>query len=173
MKKSIITFIFLFAILNCLFAQKVYTSLTINAGTTICLTQSKNYTPGVHAGAIFAYGVSKKKNDAVTVAVAYQTIKFKFAQSGGLNMTDIKFGYRFFPSSKTAVYLHPNLGIGFFSGSYGGKQANVNAGVALGFLPKVGSGNLNVFAAFNRFRFNPGLSLLHLGVGYQFNFKGK
>ena len=123
--------------------------------------------------AIFAYGVSSNKNDAITAGISHSTIKFKFAPTGGLNMTDIKIGYRFFPSAKAAVYLHPNIGVGFFSGDYGGKQAKVNTGVVLGFLPKIGNGNLNLFAAFNQFRFNPGLSLLHLGVGYQFNFKSK
>lgn len=173
MKKIITTSLLLLVINYCTLAQKGTISAGINAGTTIVITEAKNYTPGLHLGAIVAYGVSNEKNDALTVGVGYHTIKFKFATSGGLNMVDIKIGYRFFPSAKAAVYFHPNAGVGFFTGYYGEKKANVNLGMALGYLPKVGKGNLNIFAAYNKFSFSPALSLLHLGVGYQFNFKGK
>jgi hypothetical protein len=173
MKKITIASLLLLAISYCALAQKGNTSLLINAGTAIPLLEAKNYSPGLHLGAIFAYGISNEKNDALTVGIGYHTIKFKLAGSGSLNMADVKIGYRFFPSAKAAVYFHPNAGVGFFTGNNGGKQANINFGMALGYLPKVGKGNLNIFAAYNKFSFSPALSLLHLGMGYQLNFKGK
>ncbi len=162
-------FMFVFAV-NSL-AQKGNVAVSINGGTNVSLTQSKAYKPGIYIGTIAAYGVSNTKSDAFTFGVAHQTIKFNYAPTGGLNMTDIKIGYRFFPSAKADFYFHPTVGIGFFTGAYGGKKLQVNTGAAIGYLIKVGNGAINIFAAFNQFRFNPSLSLVNSGIGYQFNIK--
>ncbi len=170
MKYSILSFFMAASAVN-IYAQKSNLALSINGGTNVSLTQSKAYKPGIFLSTIVAYGVSKTKNDAITFGVAHQTIKFNYAPTGGLNMTDIKIGYRFFPSAKAAFYLHPTVGIGFFSGAYGGKKIQVNTGAAVGYLIKIGNGGINIFAAFNQFRFSPSLSLVNSGIGYQFNIK--
>lgn len=171
MKKITITTFLLIAINNYTKAQKSNLALSINGGTNVSLTQSKAYKPGIYLSTIAAYGVSDTKSDALTFGVAHQTIKFNYAPTGGLNMTDIKVGYRFFPSAKADFYFHPTVGIGFFSGAYGGKKLQVNTGAAIGYLIKIGNGGINIFAAFNQFRFNPSLSLVNSGIGYQFNIK--
>lgn len=153
-------------------AQKGMVSALVNFGTTITLTESSYYKPGLHLGGIFAYGVSKEKSDALTLGAGYHTFKNKLLTNDVVKMMDIKIGYRFFPSEKAHVYLHPNIGTGFFADG-SGSNANVAVGVALGYMPNLGNGNLNVFAAYNKMSFNSGVSLLNLGAGYQFNFKGK
>ena len=171
MKKITIISLLLIATSNYIFAQKGTVSALVNAGTTITLTESSFYKPGVHLGAMVGYGVSAEKNDALTFGAGYHTFKNKRITSDVVKMMDIKLGFRFFPSAKAAVYLHPNLGVGFFADGSGGK-ANAAAGVTLGYLPKIGNGNLNIFAGYNKISFSPDISLLNLGIGYQFNFKG-
>ena len=173
MKKIASPVILLLLFSNALVAQKGTIAMSINAGSTTSLTQSASYKYGIHLSSIFSCGVSSTKNDAATFGVGYHTIKFKYTPTGGLNMLDFKIGYRFFPSAKVPIYLHPNAGVGFYTGDYGGKKAQGNLGITLGYLPNVGNGNINVFAAYNNFRFSPNLSLLHLGLGYQFKLKGK
>jgi hypothetical protein len=171
MKKIITSFVLI--LINCsTFAQKANTSAGINAGTTIPLSESSFYKPSLHAGAIFGYGVRQEKNDALTLGAGYHTFVNKRFTNDVVKMVDIKIGLRFFPSAKTPIYIHPNIGTGFFADGRGGK-AGVAAGIAIGFLPKVGKANINVFAAYNKMSFSQGVSLLNLGVGYQFNFKGK
>lgn len=172
MKKKTILLILLILVGNYIIAQKRSTSLELNAGTTLPLTESSFYKPGIYLGAIFSYGVRSEKNDALTFGAGYHTFKNKKLTSDVVKMMDIKAGFRFFPSSKTPIYLHPNVGIGFFADGSGGK-ANPAAGLTLGYSPKIGTGNLNVFAAYNKMSFSSGLNLLNLGIGYQFNFKAK
>lgn len=160
-------------VVNCsnVYAQKGSMLLSVNAGVNISLTQSYAYKPGFCVSSIFGYKVNAA--DAITAELAHQTIKFKFVPSGGLNMTNLKFGYRFFPSVKVPIYFHPDLGLGFFSGDYGGKKIQVNTGIKLGYFPKASNGNLNIFTAINQFRFNPSLSLFNAGIGYQFGLSSK
>jgi hypothetical protein len=170
--KKIITAFVLIVINFPTFAQKANISASINAGTTIPLSESSFYKPGSHAGAIFGYGVRREKNDAFTLGAGYHTFVNKRFANDIVKMMDIKIGLRFFPSAKTPIYIHPNIGTGFFADGRGGK-ANVAAGISIGYLPNIGKGSLNVFAAYNKMSFSQGVSLLNLGVGYQFNFKCK
>ncbi len=170
-KYTLVCFLFI-TICNSIIAQKSIPSFLINTGTTITLTGSSFYKPGLHLGGIFGYGISSKKNDALTIGAGYHSFVNKRITSDVVKMIDIKAGFRFFPSAQVAVYLHPNAGIGFFADGSGGK-ANTSAGVAVGYLPKIGNDNLNIFAAFNKIGFTSGVSLLNLGLGYQFNFRAK
>lgn len=150
-------------------AQKGTVSLSGNAGTAITLTEASYYQPGLHLVGMLGYGVSAVRQDAVTMHGGYHSFINKRAANDVVKMVDIKVGYRFFPSSKVPIYLHPNAGVGFFADGTGGKPS-ASAGMMLGYLPKVGSGNINLFAGFNRISFSNAISLFNLGAGYQFNF---
>lgn len=162
--------LFVFPILA--FGQKGNIYIGLNLGTTITLTESSYYKPGLHFGAVGVYGISKKNNDAITLNAGFHTFTNKRITSDVIKMADIKGGFRFFPSAKVPIYLHPNLGVGFFVDGSGGKL-NAAASITLGYLPKIGPGNLNIFATYDRITFSPGISLLNLGLGYQLRFKGK
>lgn len=168
MKEIIITIYFI-SINAITLAQKKLLTIGGDLGTTIILTESSYYKPGLHFLGILGYGVSTARQDAVTLHGGYHSFINKRAANDVVKMVDIKLGYRFFPSSKVPIYLHPNAGVGFFADGTGGKSS-ASAGMMLGYLPKVGSGNINVFAGFNRISFSNAISLFNLGAGYQFNF---
>jgi hypothetical protein len=114
MKKYTLVYFLFITIYNSTIAQKGIPSFLINAGNTITLTGSSFYKPGLHLGGIFGYGISNKKNDALTIGAGYHSFVNKRITSDIVKMMDIKAGFRFFPSAKVVVYIHPNAGIGFF-----------------------------------------------------------
>lgn len=170
MLKRILLLLAFIVLENSLIAQKGTVIVSGIAGATVTLTESSFYKPGLHLMGLVGYGVNSSKQDAVTAHVGYHSFINKRATGDVVKMMDIKIGFRFFPSANVPVYLHPNVGVGFFADG-SGRNASASAGIMLGYLPKIGGGNINVFAGFNRISFTDGISLFNLGAGYQFKFK--
>ena len=165
LKKKIVLATILMLASHLLSAQKFNKSFGINVGGNFVTSAGSYYKTGIHIGAIGVFPVSSSR-DAVTANLDLNTFPDKRSYRDVVKIVGIKAWYRFFPASKGQIYIHPNLGLGILSQ---GQGVGLVAGLGVGFLPKIGPGNLNVFTAYNYFMKGSSAGSVNLGIGYQFN----
>lgn len=147
-------------------AQKKPSSFGISAGTSIVLSNTQ-LKPGIHAGLSITVP-TKKETGEVVVGLDYNNFYSKLVSGAHADYADIKVGYRFFPAKETPFYLQPAIGVAVNTAPFSPTLAVV---MDIGYLPKAGTGKVNVFGRYNHLGAGNGLSFVNFGLGYQFGKK--
>ena len=143
-----------------------------SAGFAIIKSQYFNtiYKPGFGGGIGALYNTTTKS--AITFKFNYLSMAGKMVNTGSLNLTAVKVGYKTYFNNSTA-FVFADGGVNIFSSNNGNASTSPGAGGGLGYSIAAGKKNhIDIAASFDALFGTPIHSeWLNIHVGYRINIK--